>query len=91
GDPEVADHGAALPYFAKRLVADREKRGPERLESFNWTLDEAAFLREALSFAQSELRAEVLVFQEGDPDIHDPLSKANQSAPWRPAIYVEQG
>ncbi|MEE9592323.1 MAG: leucine--tRNA ligase, partial [Thermoplasmata archaeon] len=88
-EPSVADHGAALPYFAKRLVADRDKRGPARLESFTWTADEASFLREALPFVQSELRADVTVFQEGDPDMDDPLSKANQAAPWRPAIYVE--
>ncbi|MFQ6012628.1 MAG: leucine--tRNA ligase [Thermoplasmata archaeon] len=88
-DPEVADHGAALPYFAKRLVGDAEKRGPEGLASSDWTPDEASFLRDAIPFAQSELRAEVTVFQEGDPGIDDPLSKANQATPWRPAIYVE--
>ncbi|MDX1534244.1 MAG: hypothetical protein R3291_01325, partial [Thermoplasmata archaeon] len=88
-DPEVADHGAALPYFAKRLVSDREKRGPGRLASAEGTADEASFLRQALPFAEAELRAEVAVFEEGDPEIHDPLSKANQAAPWRPAIYVE--
>ncbi|MFQ5918902.1 MAG: leucine--tRNA ligase [Thermoplasmata archaeon] len=88
-ESDVADHGAALPYFAKRLVSDREKRGPGRLESNDWTVDESAFLRQAIPFAQTELRAEVTVYQEGDPDIVDPLSKANQATPWRPAIFVE--
>ncbi|MFQ5553056.1 MAG: leucine--tRNA ligase, partial [Thermoplasmata archaeon] len=88
-EPEVDDHGAALPYFAKRLIADKEKRGPERLESSTWTMDETSFLRQAVPFAQTELRADIAVFQEGDPDIEDPLSKASQAAPWRPAIYVE--
>ncbi|MEE9268043.1 MAG: leucine--tRNA ligase [Thermoplasmata archaeon] len=88
-ESEVKDHGAALPYFAKRLVSDREKRGPERLESHDWTVDEAAFLRQAIPFAQAELRARVTVYEEGDSDIEDPLSRANQATPWRPAIYVE--
>ena len=86
---EVADHGAALPYFAKRIVSDREKRGPGRLVSNDWTVDEAVFLRQAIPFAKTELQAEVTVYEEGDPEIDDPLSKANQATPWRPAIYVE--
>lgn len=88
-ESEVADHGAALPYFAKQLVSSQEKRGPKRLESYDWTMDEESLLRRAIPFTQSELGAEVMVYEEGDLDIDDPLSKASQAFPGRPAIYVE--
>ncbi|MFQ5838192.1 MAG: leucine--tRNA ligase [Thermoplasmata archaeon] len=82
-------HADELPAFCKRLAKTLMERGPRELERWSWTADEGAFLRDSLSFASSELQAKVEVCEEGNADIYDPMAKASQSMPWRPAIYVE--
>ncbi len=64
-------------------------RGPKELEVLSWTFDEREFLEESAAFLQAELGAEVEFFEEEEDGVYDPASKASQSLPWRPAIYVE--
>jgi leucyl-tRNA synthetase len=85
----VKGHEKELPGFCKRMVKALGERGPRELERVAFTFDERAFLQESLDFARSELRCEVEVYEEGQPGMQDAMGKARQSAPWRPAIYVE--
>lgn len=85
--PEVKGRDKELPAFCKRLVAFLAPVGSKELTS--WTFDEREFLTESADFLRSELGAEVEVYEEGSEEAYDPSSKASQSIPWRPAIYVE--
>ncbi len=87
--PAVKEHSDQLQAFCKRLVKALSEKGPEELERIPWGEDEKAFLQGSLDFAQSELQADVEVHEEGQADVYDPMSRASQSMPWRPAIYLE--
>lgn len=80
---------SAFADFCKRLVKDIASRGPRELEGVSWTFDEGGFLKESVDFIRSELGAEVEIFEEEEDGAYDPRSKASQSIPWRPAIFVE--
>lgn len=85
---EVKGHDSELPAYCKSLVKTLSQRGPQELERAEWSDDEAPFLRGSLAFAERELQARVEL-HEGETGLDDPLGKAKQAMPWRPAIYVE--
>ncbi len=87
--PEAKNRASELPAFSKRMVKALADRGPKELEVLSWTFDEREFLEESAAFLQAELGAEVEFFEEEEDGVYDPASKASQSLPWRPAIYVE--
>jgi len=52
--------------------------------------DEVAAIQDAASLLSAEVnRAQVVVYSEEDPAMHDPKSKAKFARPWKPAIYME--
>jgi len=53
------------------------------------TLEEAALLEKAKAFFEREFNAKLHIYQENDPSIDDPKSKAGQARPYRPAIYIK--
>ncbi|MEE9600376.1 MAG: leucine--tRNA ligase [Thermoplasmata archaeon] len=87
--PAAKGHADRLPVFCKRLVKALSEMGPRDLERLSWTEDERVFLLDSLDFARSELQADVEVYEEGQTDAYDPMSKASHCTPWRPAIYLE--
>ncbi|KYH37149.1 MAG: leucyl-tRNA synthetase [Candidatus Bathyarchaeota archaeon B24] len=82
---------ATLARFVKTLLESLPKIDRGRLSS--WVKlgaeHERKLLEEVKGFLERELKAEVLVYGEDDPDVYDPRSRAKLSRPRRPAIYVE--
>ena len=52
-------------------------------------VDEYETLREAESFFQREFNAKIYIYNEEDPQRHDPKKKGELARPYRPAIYIE--
>jgi leucyl-tRNA synthetase len=52
-------------------------------------VNENKILKEAEAFFKREFKAEICVYNEEDPDCHDPKKKAQLARPYRPAIYIE--
>ena len=66
------------------MPTDQKKR---RLEAGE--LNEKALLNEAKKFLEREFKAEILIYDEEDPQRYDPKKRANLAKPYRPAIYIE--
>ena len=82
--------GEAMAYASKAL---RElSRIPEEARAERLALDrslESKALEEASSLISDEIGAEVRVWDEGEEGVYDPINKARQARPLRPAIYIE--
>jgi hypothetical protein len=52
-------------------------------------IDESRALKEAKAFLEKELNAKIDVYDEEDPQLHDPRSRAQLAKPYRPAIFIE--
>jgi len=52
-------------------------------------IDENKALKEAEAFFKREFNAEICVYNEEDPNCHDPNKRAQLARPYRPAIYIE--
>ncbi len=52
-------------------------------------LDEFSLLNEAKRFLEREFKAEILIYEEEDPQRYDPKGRAGLAKPYRPAIYIE--
>ncbi|MFQ6094875.1 MAG: leucine--tRNA ligase [Candidatus Bathyarchaeia archaeon] len=52
-------------------------------------IDEERILKESKEFLRKEFRADIFVFNEEDPQRHDPRNRARMAKPYRPAIYIE--
>jgi leucyl-tRNA synthetase len=78
--------GDAMVYAARAL------RELPRIQGERLRLDRSLELRaleEASSLLSDELGAEVRILEEGQEGIYDPIGKAKQAQPLRPAIYIE--
>jgi leucyl-tRNA synthetase len=53
------------------------------------SLNEHEILENAKSFLKEELKAEIQVFKENDPERYDPKQRARLAKPYRPAIFIE--
>ncbi len=87
--PELKAKSKELAAFAQKILESMRKMAHENLELRRKTLDETAMLRESIKFLETELGCAVVVLDAEAPDIVDPKKKAGQSAPWKPAIFVE--
>ena len=90
-EPETADV-KKMPDFVQKaikdILSDPVHMRQTRLDSGG--LDERGFLeRELASMARREFGADIGVFSESDPGIHDPKSKARHARPFKPAILIE--
>ncbi len=82
------DRGEVAEYCKQAVEAARRLSG-DALARFGTTIDEAAYLGDALSFLSKEIGAPVEVHVAEEPGVPDPAHKARNAQPWRPAIYVE--
>ncbi|MEM3022263.1 MAG: class I tRNA ligase family protein, partial [Candidatus Bathyarchaeia archaeon] len=81
--------GEAMAYAARALK--EFSRAPEwarKGSQLDRSLESRA-LEEAASLLSDELGAKVKIWEEGDEGIYDPIGKAKQAQPLRPAIYME--
>jgi leucyl-tRNA synthetase len=77
--------------FATRTIKDVTcmplEQKQKRLNLKN--TDEYPTLNAAKDFLEQELRAEISIFREEDPNRYDPKEKAAIAKPYRPAIFIE--
>lgn len=88
---EMKKIAGKIAKFASQIVDEVNRTGRNKREKLLsiGTLDEAAVLREAKSFLERELNAEIQIYTEDDKQRYDPNSRSQLSRPCRPAIYVE--
>lgn len=85
--PGLADK--ELAKFVQSVIAELRRAPPERLEMIRRGIDELAVLEEGRGYIAAQTGAgEVRIFREGEEE-YDPLGRAKNSLPLRPAIYVE--
>ncbi|MEE8631767.1 MAG: leucine--tRNA ligase [Candidatus Bathyarchaeia archaeon] len=83
-DKETARFTSNVVSQINRMPRDRR----ERLLLVG-KINEDALLRKAKSFLEAELDSEVLIYGEGETEIHDPKNRAKLAKPYRPGIYHE--
>jgi len=90
-DPKFRAEAEKVAKFVSQITDEvnqmREER-KRRLASVG-VLDESEILKDAKTFLERVLKAEIYVYEEGDPQSYDPKKKALQAKPCRPAIYIE--
>jgi leucyl-tRNA synthetase len=89
-----ADMKKVATHVAKFVgqIIDEVNRMPDekkRRQLKVGTVDENKTLKEAENFFKREFNAEICVYNEEDPDRHDPKKRARLARPYRPAIYIE--
>ena len=94
-ETEVANEmKKAAKHVAKFVsqIIDEVNRMPSEKKSRQLKIgiiDENATLKEAEAFFKREFNAEICVYNEEDPNCHDPKKRAQLARPYRPAIYIE--
>jgi leucyl-tRNA synthetase len=87
--PGMKEHSRELAKFAQKIVADIPKQAKEQLAKYALPLDEGDLLSDAREFLATEFGCQVQAFSAEDAARHDPLDKARQAVPLRPAIFIE--
>ncbi|MGD0175389.1 MAG: leucine--tRNA ligase [Candidatus Bathyarchaeia archaeon] len=80
-----------LPKFASRII-NQVRTMPSELRARKLRageLDERVAFVGAQSFFAKELRTEVEIHSEEDPNLYDPKKRAQVAEPYRPAIFIE--
>jgi len=90
-DPELRRIAERVAKFAQQIIEEvnRMPDDRKRRQLQIGILDESQILREARSFLERELGAEVFAYHEDEPKRHDPKRRAGLARPYRPAIYIE--
>ena len=89
-DPELKTVAGKVAKFAQGISQDIN-RMPEDIKQRQLqtgALDEAGLLEAAETFFGREFNVQIHVYQEDDPNIHDPQRKGGYAKPYRPAIYI---
>ena len=90
-DPSLKKEAKKLAQFVGQAISEIN-RMPEDLKLKILMIgapNEERILKEAREFLEREYRADVLVFNEEEPQRYDPRSRATVAKPYRPAIYIE--
>jgi len=90
-NPEMRKRGQEVAKFTSKILHEINRAGKTRKKRLLTVqkLDEVAVLREAKSFLQRELNAEIHVCMEEEKQKYDPSSRAERAEPYKPAIYIE--
>jgi leucyl-tRNA synthetase len=91
GDPELKAKAETVAKFLNQILDDINRMPEERKQRLIQIkeIDEHQTLKDAERFFKKELRAEIRVYSEEDPERYDPKKRAQLTKPFRPAIYVE--
>ncbi|MBI4257653.1 MAG: leucine--tRNA ligase [Thaumarchaeota archaeon] len=89
--PEMKARAKEVSALAQKLPSDLISLPSERRRTRVKVghLDEISILKDATAFFSKELEAQIQVYTEHDPERHDPLKRAANAKPYRPAIFVE--
>ncbi len=91
GKPELRKIAERVAKFTASIIEEVNRMAAERKRCQLQTgiVDENRTLREAKSFLERELKAQIRYYQEDDPKRHDPEKRAGLARPYRPAIYIQ--
>jgi len=90
-DPELRKETKKVAQFISQAITEINQMPEDkksRLIKIR-ALSEEQILIEAKSFLEREFKTLVSVYEEDDPERHDPKNRANLAKPYRPAIYIE--
>lgn len=88
--PEMEARGREAAELAKRACEDLKAAPRELIESILAMGSELSYLKQAKSYLEAELGAEVKLYSADDPQRYDPADRAKRALPMKPAIYLEQ-
>jgi hypothetical protein len=90
-NPEMRAKGEQVAKFVSQTIEEVNKLSEERKERLLQAgiINENQMLKEAEGFLKHELRAEIHVYSEEDPERYDPKRRAAFAKPNRPAIFIE--
>jgi leucyl-tRNA synthetase len=90
-EPDMRKNAEKAAKFTGQIAEDINRTSAEAKQKRIQTglVNETEVLEEAKSFFQKELNAEIHVYDEEDPERHDPKQRAQLAKPYRPAIYIE--
>jgi len=90
-DPELKAKAETVAKFLNQILDDINRMPEERKQRLIKIkeMDERQTLKDAERFFKKELRAEIRVYSEEDPERYDPKKRAQLTKPFRPAIYLE--
>jgi leucyl-tRNA synthetase len=90
-DSDLRNKAEKVVKFTSQIVEELNRTSEETKQTRLKTgvLDEDYSLKEAKSFLEKELSAEVCIYREEDSTRHDPKDRAQLAKPYRPAIYIE--
>jgi leucyl-tRNA synthetase len=89
--PELRKKADKVAKFITQIVDELNRMSDERKKRLIdiRLIDEAKALKEAKAFLERELKAKIDIYNEEDPQLHDPKSRAQLAKPYRPAIFIE--
>jgi len=90
-DPELRGKAELVAKFVGQIVDEINHMPEERKKRLTQVgiVNETQTLKSAEDFLKRELKAKVQVYDEEDPQRHDPKQRAQLAKPFRPAIYIE--
>jgi len=90
-EPDLKKRAKNVAGFTSKIVAELNAAPADRKQRRHETgrLDEKTVTGEARIFIEKELKAEVSIYGEEDPQRYDPKGRATMAKPYRPAIYIE--
>jgi leucyl-tRNA synthetase len=80
-----------LPKFAAKVIKQARTMPIElrRRQLKIGEINELTALKEAATFFTREIKVQVEIHSEEDPQLHDPKGRAKFAEPYRPAIFIE--
>jgi leucyl-tRNA synthetase len=90
-DEELKAKAKEVANFAAKILEEINRMPVERKHTLTQIgpINEKEALKEAKPFLENEIKAEITVYEEEEPDRYDPKNRATLAKPWRPAIYIE--
>jgi len=90
-DSDLKTKAERVAKFTSQILEEINHMPEERKKRLTQVkiIKESQTLKEAKSFLEKKLNAEIYIYEEEDPKIYDPKHKAQLAKPYRPAIYIE--
>jgi leucyl-tRNA synthetase len=90
-DAELRAKGEKVAKLINQVIDEVNRMPEERKQRLLQIeeINEHQTLKEAEKFFKKELKAEICIYNEEDPECYDPKKRSQSAKPFRPAIYIE--
>ncbi|MEM3641640.1 MAG: hypothetical protein QXH37_06955, partial [Candidatus Bathyarchaeia archaeon] len=90
-DAELKAKAEKIAKFLNQILDDVNRMPEERKQRLMriGKIDEHQTLKSAEKFFKKELKVEICIYGEEEPECYDPKKRAHLAKPFRPAIYME--